>query len=387
VKLLNLSVEGCPAAFVVAMQHKPDGRPDLAGAGRGLTEEAALAACIGETVERAAASRHEGLSVIEAEAAELADAYCLPNEVWCLSDRQLALGPHPAEDIAAETWRATLAAHAQCRRWCSGRTAPSATVVSVPLANALIGGDGTLTDSNGVAAGRTLPEAETSAVLELVERDAVAIWWHGKVRRPPVPLERLDDSGGAALRRWLQTRARRSWLLDLTHDLGTPVVAAVSCGPDGHGIAYGFSARLALSDAALSASLEMLQTELSLKLARSAANQGKLEGHGARLLGWSARSSIAQLPFLGPQDDAPVVPATSGDPLAVIAERIGREVAFIDLHRPEDGLFVVRALAPGLRPWWPRFAPGRLDSVPRRLGWAAASIDEAAVGEDDVILI
>ncbi len=264
--------------------------------------------------------------------------------------------------------------------------AGSATSVFVPLANALIGGDGTLTDSNGIAAGRTLQEAETSAVLELVERDAVGIWWYGKIPRPSVSIDVLDASGGSALRDWLQSRDRRTWLLDLTHDLATPVVAAVSCGPDGHDVAYGFGARLALSDAALAATLEMLQTELSLRLARSAAINGKLEGHGARLLNWSKRTSIPEAPFLAPHADAIAVRPRSSNPIVEIGARIGREVVFVDLHRPSDTLFVVRALAPGLRPWWPRFSAGRLETVPRGLGWAAAPIDEEAVG-DDVILI
>ncbi|WP_395020544.1 YcaO-like family protein [Dongia sp.] len=382
---VNFAISGCPAVFIVAMQRAPDGKPEMAGAGRGLTKEAAIAGCVAETVERAAAARRDGLNVIEAAAAALPlPPFCLPNDIWCLSERQLVHGPHPAEDVAPEAWRASLDLHAACRSWCEGRTAVSAAAAFVPLANVLIGG--TLTDSNGVAAGRSLQAAETSAVLELVERDAVAVWWYGRVQRPAVALELLDDSGGSLLREWLQSRDRRTWLLDLTHDLHTPVAAAVSCGPDGHDIAYGFAARLTLAEAALSASLEMLQTELSLKLARSAASQGALDGHGARLLGWSQRSSVARLPFLAPHEDAVAVEPVSGDPVAAITRLIGREPVFIDLQRSDAGLAVVRAVAPGLRPWWPRFAPGRLATVPGRLGWVAQSIDEEVVG-DDVILI
>jgi ribosomal protein S12 methylthiotransferase accessory factor len=384
---LDFKIDGCPAVFVVAMTRASEGMADLAGAGRGLTKDAAIAGCIGETVERSAATRHDGLRVIEMDAAALPEPpYCLPNDLWCLSDRQLARGPHPAEDIPPETWHAAREAHAACRKWCRGRTAVSATSVIVPLVNVLIGGS--LTDSNGVAAGRTLQEAETSAVLELVERDAVAIWWYGKVLRPAVAIEVLDECGAAMLRMWLQTRDRSTWLLDLTHDLHMPVIAAVSCGPDGHDIAYGFAARLSVSDAALAASLEMLQTELSLKLARSAAIKGKPGGHGARLLSWSNKTNISEIPFLAPHEDAVAVPTASSacGPIPEIAARIGREVVFVDLQRPDDGLFVVRALAPGLRPWWPRFAPGRLGTVPGRLGWKATAIDEEAVG-DDIILI
>jgi ribosomal protein S12 methylthiotransferase accessory factor len=44
----------------------------------------------------------------------------------------------------------------------------------------------------------------------------------------------------------------------------------------------------------------------------------------------------------------------------------------LDQTRPDVGLPVVKVLAPGLRPFWARFAPGRLFDVPVRLGRLAA---------------
>src|SRR5262249_55595884 len=43
-------------------------------------------------------------------------------------------------------------------------------------------------DSNGCAAGNTLEEAILQGFLELVERDAVALWWYNRVRRPAIDL-------------------------------------------------------------------------------------------------------------------------------------------------------------------------------------------------------
>ena len=45
-----------------------------------------------------------------------------------------------------------------------------------------------LADSNGCAAGNTLEEAIVQGFLELVERDAYAIWWYNRARRPAVDL-------------------------------------------------------------------------------------------------------------------------------------------------------------------------------------------------------
>ena len=43
-------------------------------------------------------------------------------------------------------------------------------------------------DSNGCAAGNTLEEAIVQGFLELVERDAYAIWWYNRVQRAEVDL-------------------------------------------------------------------------------------------------------------------------------------------------------------------------------------------------------
>ena len=47
--------------------------------------------------------------------------------------------------------------------------------------------------------------------------------------------------------------ARRSWLLDITTEIGVPCVAAVSCMADGFGFAFGLAARPTLEAAARSA--------------------------------------------------------------------------------------------------------------------------------------
>ena len=48
-------------------------------------------------------------------------------------------------------------------------------------------------DSNGCAAGNTLEEAIVQGFLELVERDAYAIWWYNRLQRPEVDLDQFDD--------------------------------------------------------------------------------------------------------------------------------------------------------------------------------------------------
>jgi hypothetical protein len=52
------------------------------------------------------------------------------------------------------------------------------------------------------------------------------------------------------------------------------------------------------------------------------------------------------------------------------------DVLVVDLTLKELKTRVVRVLVPGLRPIWPRFAPGRLYDVPFELGWLSSRLNE-----------
>jgi thiazole/oxazole-forming peptide maturase SagD family component len=90
-------------------------------------------------------------------------------------------------------------------------------------------------DSNGSAAGNTIEEAVLQGFLELVERDAAAIWWYNRVRRPEVDLASFAVPYLERLETHLASRGREIWVLDLTIDLGIPVFAAIAretAGPE-----------------------------------------------------------------------------------------------------------------------------------------------------------
>ena len=82
-------------------------------------------------------------------------------------------------------------------------------------------------DSNGCAAGNTLEEAIVQGFLELVERDAYAIWWYNRLQRPEVDLGQFDDSYIRDLQAQLAETGRRLWVLDVTSDLGIPSFVAI----------------------------------------------------------------------------------------------------------------------------------------------------------------
>ncbi|MGO4831143.1 YcaO-like family protein, partial [Rhizobiaceae sp. 2RAB30] len=95
--------------------------------------------------------------------------------------------------------------------------------------------------SLGCAAGITAMAATRSALLELVERDAVALWWRGDLPAGFLPRETIRLAEDEELLQGIRGDRieRRTWFLDLTTDLGIPVVAAVSAHQDGSDMAFG----------------------------------------------------------------------------------------------------------------------------------------------------
>jgi ribosomal protein S12 methylthiotransferase accessory factor len=79
-----------------------------------------------------------------------------------------------------------------------------------------------LADSNGCAAGNTVEEAVLQGLLELVERDAVAIWWYTRAVRAEVDLASFADPSFSRLMDAYDQRGRELHVLDLTVDTGVP---------------------------------------------------------------------------------------------------------------------------------------------------------------------
>jgi ribosomal protein S12 methylthiotransferase accessory factor len=197
-------------------------------------------------------------------------------------------------------------------------------------------------------------------LLELVERDAVALWWRGGRRGRSLAAD--SDAAGAATALLAQIRRgnteRKTWLLDITTDVGIPVIAALSTRPDGFGFAFGFGARLNLAEAARAAVFELCQVELGQHVIAAKRREG---GDGAlnendrrqlRLTLFDTRDCKLLQPETDPRDVPAECRRASVTSLRQAVERLqarGIAAYAIDLTRPEFGIPVVRVLAPALQ--------------------------------------
>ncbi len=228
---------------------------------------------------------------------------------------------------------------------------------------------------NGVAAGTCIEEAILQGLLELVERDAAALWWYSRARRPAIDLASFHDSYFDALRRDYADRGWSVWALDLTHDLGIPACVALAHQPRSDRFSIGFGCHL--------------EGKLAVQRALTELNQ-IFEPNGPRRAPWNVEAMRSR-EYLFPNADLPAaaantLPSHSSDDLrADIEHCIARlrarelELIVVDKTRPDIGLSVAQVIVPGLRHFWPRFGPGRLYTVPPEIGWI-----DRVLGEDDL---
>jgi thiazole/oxazole-forming peptide maturase SagD family component len=228
-------------------------------------------------------------------------------------------------------------------------------------------------DTIGCGSGRTLDDALAHALLEWIERDAMAIWWYNRIQRPAVNLESFAMQELLDIRDDLDRIGRNLWLLDCTTDFAVPTYVSVAPRKDGTEVLFAGASHPSPRVAAWKAASEVGQLWFSAVHANAV---------DIALKDWLAESLYGQ-PYIVPthEIEAPAEPSllNSRETVVAIVDRLqgqGLHAYAADLSRADVLLKTVRAVVPGLRHIWNRRAPGRLYDVPVRLGWRDAQLKE-----------
>jgi oxazoline/thiazoline synthase len=347
--------------------------------GRGRTRDEAELGCIGEALERYSLVYRGDEPLVRARLGELDAIH--PDEIQLFSDSQYAGRDawNAAEDeifwvgqrfdpAAPVDWiearglgrekRTRRAPAACCLMWYEFRPGEA------EFARA---------DTVGCGTGRTFDDAVAHALLEWIERDAMAIWWDNRVRRPAVRPESFESDDLDSVVDGLRAIGRELFLLDCTTDIGIPAYVAVVPREDGAEPLLGASASLSPRIAAYKAASEAGQIWYAAQ---------RSGGFYPCLNRWLLEESIATQPYLAPSGyvDAPaepvVPPAEALEHIVARLEACGLSAYAVDLSRSDVLWPAARAIVPGLRHIWNRRAPGRLYDVPVRMGWLASPVAE-----------
>ncbi|MER5201878.1 TOMM precursor leader peptide-binding protein [Streptomyces sp. NPDC002825] len=376
--------------FAVPMSNAADLRAGLrsASSGKGISDLQARASALGEAIERYSGVFHGDEARITASYAELGPADAIePNALHQYSDAQFAQRDEWNARPSHFHWVTQKMDPEQQAEWSPvwslteqrHKYLPTSALYFSYANEKRLYNAGA--NSNGCAAGTTLEDAILQGFFELVERDSVAMWWYHRLRMPRIDLDSFDDP---YFRQWQQryrSLNRETWVLDVTNDLGIPTVVAVSYRTDKpaqdilFALGSHFDVRIAIGRA-LSEMNQFLPAVIGMK----ADGTGRYAYDDPDQLQWWRTATMDSQPYLLPADGAvrtaaDYVPHLSDDLRDDVlraqktVEDKGLEMLVLDQTRVDIGLPVARVIVPGMRHFWPRYAPGRLYDVPVELGW------------------
>jgi len=362
-RLFALRSAWAPGLFFVGGEIDPQlgshERFSLAGASDSI--EGAFAACLGEGIERVSQLEHDGDIVERRPIGEI----CSENYNWLKSLLDdLKVDASATVDWVAGTLLGTHRSILIPADWCLRRVRPGLLHMR----------DTAL--STGCAAGTTVEAAAVRAILELIERDAAALWWKGGRRARPLAADGCAMTSAVRLLDKLRQgeRHRITWILNITSDVGIPVAAALSVDPSGFGLVCGLAARFTLQEAACAAVLELVQIELGLQLTmvkRHQRGDGALNSIDRRRLALASRINAESCDLLHPlgKPDIEKPDSSSSEDaqrlarLAAALAGVGVEVATVNLMRSQFKVPVVKALAPTLQLYPSKIKTARLLSA------------------------
>ncbi len=375
IRIFELAAPEAPGLIAFGAEFDPAiadalhrGSPPVGVSGIGQTMQEAFQGCVGEGIEYLSQLQHAGDALVQTDGDAPAAALDRPARelVTALQSRARgALTWHRARHL--RDGREVLLPADLCLR-----RPPAAQDFAPPFPL-----------STGSAAGTSWHAAALHGLFELIERDAASLWWRGGSRGRAVPPQVAASAQALlqALRAGVPA-PRRSWLLDITTDIGVPAVAALSCGADGFGFAFGLAARRTLQAAARSAVLELCQIELAQAVVEAkrrergeAALNERDRTHLQRATAINADSCALLHPASGEMEHLSIDAPDPQDALQSIVRRLaerGIESYALDLTRPHLGIPVARIMAPGLQAEPSAIVTSRLSGMIAQTGGGAA---------------
>jgi ribosomal protein S12 methylthiotransferase accessory factor len=197
----------------------------------------ALAAALGEAVERYSAAYVPEARLITASAAKLGPEAVDPNRFALFNDVQYAIEEFPFRRFQRQTRL----------RWVEGFALPDGERAYLPAQLAYLhrAADDeepiAYSTSNGVACSTTLADAVLAGLFELVERDAFMLAWYNRLSLPRLTFE-FDAALSELVQRFFAPAGLRYSLIDLSVFFDIPAVLGVVHGPPGQLGALGVGA-------------------------------------------------------------------------------------------------------------------------------------------------
>jgi ribosomal protein S12 methylthiotransferase accessory factor len=203
-------------------------KAERVGAGKGHTEEEAMASAIGEAIERYCAFQWDSNRTFLAKWKDILPTAIHPGEFVLYSEQQ-----YGSKDWPYMPWQEDLEV-----TWIRGVEIPSGSPVAVPASLVYLVHPVPRPEdyfapasSNGLAAGPTLSAAVLSGLCEVMERDALLITWMNQLPAVELDLKNVGGVVSSIYKHYAHFSVEvRAFLMP--SDLPAAVVMALSLDPD-----------------------------------------------------------------------------------------------------------------------------------------------------------
>jgi ribosomal protein S12 methylthiotransferase accessory factor len=346
-------------------QSSPDGSAHVMdGTGGSIDQQESRIKAIAEGLERYSSCFYDEKQFIWATADELGDEALDLSTVPRCSERELR---HPRCPILAPNKGAPI-------RWVRGVSLLDGRLVWVPAIMVYLhisflspGERFWQPISTGCAAHASLEKALTSAICEIIERDAISLIW---LQRLPLPRIELDEVS-EELQRYLDLNRRGSfgfehYFFDATMDVGVPTIYSLHLSPGNENLSSLVMCSTELDPSVAIAKVIRESSASRIAMQTNREVPAKLDDfthvhHGAMYMGKQERLHAYEFLLNSPQrrllSEIPVI--TGSDSQADLINLIERlrqrkmEAYAVDLSTDEAlrvGMRVVRVIIPALQP-------------------------------------
>lgn len=353
--------------------------------GKGVSKEQAHASALGEALERQAAQYVGDENAILSPPNQLQHRACVPHNLCPFSEQQYKhFETFTGVSLSQPQWVKRYSSASI--HWLLGWSYTHNEGVHFPASYCLANTPFedrvySLYNHNGNAAGNTNEEAILQGTLEVIERDAVALWWYNQIPRPEIDLKIVPK----AQRRIIDATLKKDWnywLLDISNDIAVVSCVAVGQHKKNGKFVLGFGAHLDPAIACTRALTEMYQLIVIKDKVTGPFNFGAIESH----------------PFLYPKrktsprnalDFAIISTDNIKDDILYLIEILKKcalELCVVSYSRPDINLKTVKVIVPGLCHFWPQFGNARLYDVPVKMGWLSKPLKELELNTMDLYL-
>ncbi|VUD69306.1 Ribosomal protein S12 methylthiotransferase accessory factor YcaO [Thalassocella blandensis] len=354
--------------------------------GKGISKTQAKLSALGEAIERLAAQYCGDEEIIRAAVSETRLRCLTPCKLNPFSPTQYRdFSRHNNASTKRPQWVKPFNKDTSIH-WVSGWSLTHNENVYIPAAHCLANTPFpdhvfSVYTHNGNASGATQEEAILQAALELIERDAAAIWWYNQIPCPGISKEIINESTLNTIHNTLSPDWEY-WVLDITNDIAIPCCVAVGRHIEQGGMVMGFGAHLDPAIAATRALTEMYQLIVVQDKVSGPFDFNQIEPHPHLFA--KRNSDIKRT------EDFPLIQNTNiKDDILYVMEKLHQqnlEVCVYDYSRCDIPMVTLKVIVPGLCHFWPQYGNPRLFNVPVKQKWLSKALLESELNPLELYL-